>query len=125
MASVGLKCKAVHFRQFEKSRFQTANSYNFIRRGVRWGGGRKGARGGGVGGRSGGFREGFSTTDNLFILYGLLGITKGNKAKLICAFINFKQAFDNVWRNGLLKKTTTTKTTTTKKQQQQKTKKQQ
>ena len=48
-----------------------------------------------------GFRKGFSTIDNLFILQNLIEISKANKSKLFCAFIDFKQAFDTVWRNGL------------------------
>ena len=48
-----------------------------------------------------GFRKGFSTTDNLFIMQSLLDIAKANKHKLFCAFIDFKQAFDKVWRYGL------------------------
>ena len=31
-------------------------------------------------------------------------MTKSSKKKLYCAFIDFKQAFDNVWRNGLWSK---------------------
>ena len=48
-----------------------------------------------------GFRKGLSTIDNLFILQSLIEITKSYKKKLFCAFIDFKQAFDNVWRGGL------------------------
>ena len=46
-----------------------------------------------------GFRKGFSTIDNL--LTKLNRNDKTSKKKLYCAFIDFKQAFDNVWRNGL------------------------
>ncbi|MEW8546895.1 MAG: reverse transcriptase family protein [Candidatus Thiodiazotropha sp.] len=48
-----------------------------------------------------GFRKGHSTVDNLFILQSLIEIVKSTKNKLFCAFIDFKQAFDNVWRDGL------------------------
>ena len=48
-----------------------------------------------------GFRKGFSTSDNLFIIQSLIEISKANKKKLFCAFIDFKQAFDKVWRDGL------------------------
>ena len=48
-----------------------------------------------------GFREGFSTTDNLFIMQSLIDIAKANKQKLFCSFVDFKQAFDKVWRGGL------------------------
>lgn len=51
-----------------------------------------------------GFRKGFSTIDNLFILQSLIDIAKVNKTKLYCAFIDFKQAFDKVWRSGLWRK---------------------
>ena len=51
-----------------------------------------------------GFRKGFSTTDNLFIIQSLVEIAKGNKNKLFCAFVDFKQAFDTVWRGGLWQK---------------------
>ena len=51
-----------------------------------------------------GFRKGFSTTDNLFILQSLIEIAKSQKHKLFCAYIDFKQAFDTVWRSGLWQK---------------------
>ena len=56
-----------------------------------------------------GFREGFSTLDNLFILQNLIDISKSQKTKFYCAFIDFKQAFDKVWRNGLWEKLLKTK----------------
>ena len=56
-----------------------------------------------------GFRKGFSTTDNLFILQSLIQIAKINKSKLYCAFVDFQQAFDTVWRNGLWQKMLNTK----------------
>ena len=48
-----------------------------------------------------GFRENYSTADNLFIIKSLIDIARSNKAKLFCCFIDFKQAFDSVWRDGL------------------------
>ena len=48
-----------------------------------------------------GFRRGLSTSDDLFILQSLLEISKSCKNKLFCAFVDFKQAFDNVWRDRL------------------------
>ena len=51
-----------------------------------------------------GFRKGYATTDNLFILQSLIEIARVNKNKLFCAFIDFKQAFDKVWRVGLWNK---------------------
>ncbi|MEW8546102.1 MAG: reverse transcriptase family protein, partial [Candidatus Thiodiazotropha sp.] len=51
-----------------------------------------------------GLEKGFSTTDNLFILYSLINILSNNKKKLFSAFIGFKSAFDTVWRLGLWRK---------------------
>ena len=48
-----------------------------------------------------GFRKGRSTTDNIFILYSLIEMLNFRKKKLFCAFIDLKQAFDTVWRDGL------------------------
>ena len=48
-----------------------------------------------------GFRKGYSTIDNMFIIYLLSKYALSNKKKLYCAFIDFKQAFDTVWRDGL------------------------
>ena len=51
-----------------------------------------------------GFRKNYSTTDNLFVLKCLMDIMQANKKKIFCCFIDFKQAFDTVWRAGLWKK---------------------
>lgn len=51
-----------------------------------------------------GFRKHYSTTDNMFVLYSLFDILRMKKKKLYCAFIDFKAAFDKVWRVGLWKK---------------------
>ena len=51
-----------------------------------------------------GFRKGFSTTDNLYIIQSLIEISQSSKQKLFCAFVDFRQAFDTVWRNGLWQK---------------------
>ena len=48
-----------------------------------------------------GFRENYSTADNLFIIKSLIDIARSNKTNLFCCFIDFKQAFDSVWRDGL------------------------
>ena len=48
-----------------------------------------------------GLRKGLSTVDNLFILQSFFEILKSTKNKLFSAFIDFKQAFDNVLRGGL------------------------
>ncbi|MEW8542876.1 MAG: reverse transcriptase family protein [Candidatus Thiodiazotropha sp.] len=51
-----------------------------------------------------GFRKGFSTSDNLFVINSLIEILKSKSRKLYCALIDFKQAFDTVWREGLWQK---------------------
>lgn len=51
-----------------------------------------------------GFRKNFSTSDNLFILKSLIDIAQLQHNKLYCCFIDFKQAFDTVWRVGLWQK---------------------
>ena len=48
-----------------------------------------------------GFRKDHSATNNFFILHNLIDIVCKGKKNLFCAFIDLKQAFDKVWRNGL------------------------
>ena len=48
-----------------------------------------------------GFRKQHSTTDNIFILKSLIDLVHTSKKKLYCCFVDFKQAFDAVWRGGL------------------------
>lgn len=50
------------------------------------------------------FRKGFSTLDHIPTLQFLSNTLMKCKKKLFCAFIDFKQAFDTVWRNGLWRK---------------------
>ena len=51
-----------------------------------------------------GFRKGFSTADNLFIINSLIEMMKSKSKKLYCVFVDYKQAFDSVWRTGLWQK---------------------
>ena len=51
-----------------------------------------------------GFRKGYSTLDNIFILHSLISIYLSSGKKLHCTFIDFKKAFDTVWRLGLWQK---------------------
>ena len=52
-----------------------------------------------------GFRKGFSTNDNIiFILHALISIYFSFGKKLFGSFIDFKSAFDTVWRIGLWQK---------------------
>ena len=43
-------------------------------------------------------------TTSLFITNSLIDIVRSNKNKLHCCFVDFKQAFDTVWRPGLWQK---------------------
>ena len=47
------------------------------------------------------FLAGYSTQDNIFILYSLITLYLSKKKKLFCYFIDFKKAFDTIWRAGL------------------------
>ena len=51
-----------------------------------------------------GLRKGRSTIDKIFILHNLIEIVGKSKHSLLRAFIDLKQAFDKVWREGLSKK---------------------
>ena len=51
-----------------------------------------------------GFRKGYGTSDHIFVLNSLIEIMKVSKKKLFCAFIDFSQAFDSIWRRGLWRK---------------------
>ena len=51
-----------------------------------------------------GFRKKFSTTDHIFALHTLINILQSGRKKLFCGFIDLKQAFDSVWRDGLFYK---------------------
>jgi len=48
-----------------------------------------------------GFRKGYSTIDHVFLLKFIMDAVKKSKHKLYCAFIDYRKAFDCVWRNGL------------------------
>ena len=51
-----------------------------------------------------GFRKEYSTIDNIMVLYSLIEYFKSKRNKLYCCFIDFTNAFDNVWRAGLWQK---------------------
>ena len=51
-----------------------------------------------------GFRKGYETTDHIFVLQSLCEILTQRKKKLFCAFIDFSQAFNSIWRVGLWRK---------------------
>ena len=51
-----------------------------------------------------GFRKKRSTVDNMFILHNLIELVCKSKKSIYCTFIDLKQAFDRVWREGLWEK---------------------
>ena len=51
-----------------------------------------------------GFRKGFRTSDHVFTLKTLIDKTLASKKKLYACFVDFKKAYDTVWRNGLFLK---------------------
>lgn len=48
-----------------------------------------------------GFRRGRSTVDCVFILQSLINKVLNDKQKLYCAFVDFRKAFDQVYRDGI------------------------
>ena len=48
-----------------------------------------------------GFRKGMSTSDNLFVLHGIVSHIFNQGGTLYCAFVDFKKAFDFVVRDIL------------------------
>ncbi len=48
-----------------------------------------------------GFRKEYSTLDHMFLLKCIVDLFKRKKRKLFCLFVDYKKAFDNVWREGL------------------------
>ena len=51
-----------------------------------------------------GFRKSHSTLDHCFVLKSLIDLFLHNKKRLYVAFIDFRKAFDSVWRSGLWEK---------------------
>ena len=48
-----------------------------------------------------GFRKKYSTLDHMFLLKNLIDIFVNGNQKLYCAFVDYKKAFDTVWRSAL------------------------
>ena len=51
-----------------------------------------------------GFRSGYGTMDHIFTLKCIIDIYLNKKKKLYAAFIDYRKAFDSVWRIGLWQK---------------------
>ena len=48
-----------------------------------------------------GFRKGFRTSDHVFTLKTLIDKTFDENQKLYACFVDFKKAYDKVWRKGI------------------------
>jgi hypothetical protein len=57
-----------------------------------------------IGPEQAGFRKGFSTTDHIFTLHGLIDLYCKKGKRIYCCFVDFKKAFDSVDRTELWKK---------------------
>ena len=51
-----------------------------------------------------GFRNGFSTLDHLFTLYGIIDVLLAKRKRLYCAFLDLEKAFDKINRTLLWEK---------------------
>ena len=51
-----------------------------------------------------GFRKGFRTSDHVLTLKTLIDQSFSRKEKLYACFVDFRKAYDTVWRKGLLLK---------------------
>jgi hypothetical protein len=54
-----------------------------------------------ISGVQGGFRKWYSVQNSLFVMHSLISLYLSSGKKLLCAFVDFKKAFDTVWRLGL------------------------
>lgn len=48
-----------------------------------------------------GFRQAYSILDHVFLLKCVIDLFKWRKRKLSCLFVDYRKAFDMVWREGL------------------------
>ena len=48
-----------------------------------------------------GFRDGYSTADHIFTLKSIIDLYLSQGHRLFCAFMEYRKAFDSVWRIGL------------------------
>ena len=51
-----------------------------------------------------GFRRGLRTSDHIFTLKTLIDQSFNKKEKLYACFVDFRKAYDTVWRKGLFMK---------------------
>ena len=48
-----------------------------------------------------GFRRSYSTVDQIFLLQNIVDLYLEQKKRLYCVFIDYRKAFDSVWRHGV------------------------
>ena len=48
-----------------------------------------------------GFRNGYCTLDHIFLLKCVIDLFSWRKKRLFCLFVDYRKAFDMVWRVGL------------------------
>ena len=53
-----------------------------------------------------GFRKGYSTLDNIYVFKNIIELFRFKKKKLFCCFVDYKKAFDSIWREALWYKLT-------------------
>ena len=53
-----------------------------------------------------GFRKGYSTLDNIYVFKKIIDLFRFKKSKLFCCFVDYKKAFDSIWREALWYKLT-------------------
>ena len=53
-----------------------------------------------------GFRKGYSTLDNIYVFKKIIDLFRFKKNKLFCCFVDYKKAFDSIWREALWYKLT-------------------
>ena len=48
-----------------------------------------------------GLRQGYRTLDHIFLLKSIIDLFLWKRKKLFCLFIDYRKAFDTIWRDGL------------------------
>jgi exonuclease III len=57
-----------------------------------------------IGPEQAGFKKGFSTTDHIFLLHGLIELYLKKHKRMYCCFVDYKKAFDSINRIDLWRK---------------------
>jgi hypothetical protein len=62
-----------------------------------------------ISGVQGGFMKGYSVQESLFVMHSLISLYLSSGKKLFCVLVDFRKAFDTMWRIGLWQKLTKNK----------------